>query len=203
MENRTPKDLSDEHCRIGFNHVVCGNTAEALNEFRTALDIWPDNPRAHCQIGQIHFSASKPNLSEALKEFQTVTRIAPDWGEGHLCCGNALDEMGRSDEAESSYQEAARLMPSDARPHTSLAICLVKLGRFSDAITSFRRGIALNPHYGEISARMMLADALLQNGQIKEALIEWEIVSKMKAVWDYEEGEPELAKKLMAQFGRS
>ena len=141
-------------------------------------------------------------MSEALKEFHTVTRIAPDWGEGHFWCGNALDEMGRGEEAESSYKEAARLMPADARPHTSLAICLVKLGRLPDAITSFHRGIALKPHYGEISARMM-ADALLQNGQIKEALIEWEIVSKMKAVWDYEEGEPELAKKLMAQFGRS
>lgn len=203
MENRTPKDLSQEHCRIGFDHVVWGNTAEALKEFQTALEIWPDNPQAHCQIGQIHLSSRKPNLSEALKEFETVTRLAPDWGEGHLCCGNALDEMGRGSEAESFYKEAARLMPADARPHTSLAICLVKLGRFSDAITFFRRGIALKPHYGEISARMMLADALLQNGQTTEAISEWEIVSNMKAVWDYEEGEPERAKKLMTQFGRS
>jgi hypothetical protein len=43
---------------------------------------------------------------------------------------------------------------------------------------------------------------LRQNGQIKEALIEWETVANMKAVWDYEQGEPELARKLLAQFSQ-
>jgi len=71
---------------------------------------WPD-----------HFSATERNLAEALYEFLEATRVAPDWGEGHLWCGNVLQEMLRMDEAAVRYKEAIRLMPGDARTHIRLA----------------------------------------------------------------------------------
>jgi tetratricopeptide (TPR) repeat protein len=202
METPTFKELAEEHCKNGFELAWLQNDREgALKEFRAALELWPDAPQAHCQIGQIHLFAPSPNLSEALKEFQIVARVAPDWGEGHLWCGNVLHDMERCDEAEGSYKEAARLTPNDTRPHTSLGACLLMRGKFAEAIKSLRHAITLKQVYGEIATRMMLADALRQNGQVKEALSEWETVSKMDAVWEYEQGEPERAKQLMAQFG--
>lgn len=196
------KEHSEEHCRNGFRLAwVENNHDAALKEFQTALQLWPDNPQAHCQIGEILFFASNRNLADALKEFEHVTRVAPDWAEGHLWHGNTLQEMERYEEAESAYNDAARLMPSDARAHISLGGCPVKLGKFAPAVAAFRRGIALKPAYGEMSARMMLADALRKNGQLEEALSEWKTVANMEAVWDYERGEPERAKAFLAQYG--
>jgi len=91
-------------------------------------------------------------------------------------------------------------MPGDARTHISFGTCLIKQGKYADAIAAFRQGIALKPAYGEMATRMMLADALRTNGQVKEALSEWKTVASMKAVWDYEQGEPERAKEFLAQY---
>jgi len=201
-ESLSAKELAEEHCREGFRLAwVAKDTDAALQEFRTALEIWPASAQAHCQIGQIHFSATEPNLAEALCEFLEATRVAPEWSEGHLWCGNVLQEMLKMDEAAARFKEAMRLTPGDARTYISFGICLIKQGKYADAIAAFQQGIALKPAYGEMATRMMLADALRKNGQVKEALSEWKTVASMKAVWDYEQGEPERAKEFLAQYG--
>lgn len=197
------RELAEEYCKDGYRLAwIEGDLAAGLAEFKKALELWPDSTQAHHQIGLIYFHSSKRDLLSALAEFEAVTRLAGDWSEGYLWQANTLQDLGRNGEAESAYREAARLTPDDSRIHISFAACLVKQSKFKDAIASFRHGIALKPAYGEISARMMLADALRENGQIKEAIEQWKIVATMDAVWSYEQEEPELAKKFLAQFGR-
>jgi len=47
----------------------------------------------------------------------------------------------------------------------------------ADAIAAFQQGIGTQARYGEMATRMMLADALRKNGQVKEALSEWKTVA--------------------------
>jgi tetratricopeptide (TPR) repeat protein len=172
----------------------------ALKAYRLVLQSNPGNALAHWRIGQIHFFAEERNLEGALNEFRQAIDISPDWSEGHLCCANTLKAMNRLDDAIAEYREAIRLHPSDARYHISLGDCLARLGAYGDAVLSFRKGIELQPSYGEIDARMMLADALRNDGRVQDAINEWRIVAGMKAVWDYEKGKPERAKSLIAEY---
>ncbi|HPS00479.1 MAG TPA: tetratricopeptide repeat protein [Candidatus Sumerlaeota bacterium] len=175
----------------------------ALQEYRAALKIWSSYPKAHWRIGQLHYYARKPRYEKALAEFQETVRLAPEWSEGYLWCGNALDEIGRSDEAIEAYRKAIQLEPDDPRHHISLGACLDKSGRHAEAIPAFRRGIELEPTYGEMSARMYLADALKANDQLPEAIEQWRIVAKMEEWWDEDEGVAREAQDFLDQFAPS
>jgi cytochrome c-type biogenesis protein CcmH/NrfG len=200
--SQSGKELAEEHCREGFRLAwVANDFPAALRQFHAALEISPNNPQAHCQIGEIHFFSPERNLDEALKEFQEAIRLAPDWGEGTFWLASALHEMKRHSEATVAYKEAVRLTPSDPRAYISLGRCLFEMEKYAEAVQALQQGIDLKPAYGEISARMMLADAFRETRQLRRALREWQIVSSMTAVWDYEQGEPERAKKFLLQYG--
>jgi tetratricopeptide (TPR) repeat protein len=198
---QSAKELAEEHCREGFRLAwLEKKPAAALEKFRAALEIWPANPQAHCQIGEIHFFAPERNLPEALREFDETIRRAPDWGEGHFWRGAVLQEMERHEEAASAYKEAVRLMPRDPRAYVSLGDCLAKLEKYAEAVDALQKGISARPAYGEMAARMKLADVFCKNGQLPNAIQQWQTVANMTAVWDYEQSEPERAKKFLMQY---
>jgi tetratricopeptide (TPR) repeat protein len=58
-----------------------------------------------------------------------------------------------------------------------------RLGRNKEAVQHYRDGLALNPHYCEADARVMLANALKKIGKLDEAVIEWEAVVKMEPMY--------------------
>jgi len=155
--------------------------------------------QAHWQLGQIHFFAKTPDLSAALESFSAATRLAPDWAEAHLWEANTLADLDRPEEAALAYLEAVRRDPADPRIHISLGRCLAEMGRYDDAIAAYREGIRRKPDYGEISARMMLADALMESGDTTGAITEWKSVLRQKGTAEDEEEEQALARTLLAQ----
>jgi len=191
-------EKAQEHYRKADDLAwIQGNQEEALVEYRKALELYPDMAEAHWRIGQIYFFAEKPQLDIALKELMEAVRISPDWGEGYLWVANVLDKMGRLEEALSYYHDALRFQSDDPRIYFSLGYCLAKLERHKEAVGAFRQGLKLNPCYGEISARMKLADSLKEIGKLDEAINEWQIVANTKIVWDYEEHHSEKAKQML------
>jgi tetratricopeptide (TPR) repeat protein len=161
---------------------------------------FPDYAPSHLLLGQIYFFSRKPNHDAALKEFRDVVRINPAWEEGHHWLGAALQKVGDVDAAITSYQEAIRLAPEDSRPHVALGTCFARNGKYSEAIKMFRKGLELKPYCTEADVRVFLAEALLKNGQIKDACVEW------RRVLEIEEGYPSYdvphkeAKKMLGQY---
>lgn len=145
---------------------------------------FPDHAQSHLLLGHIHFFSKKPDYNSALEEFGEVVRIAPSWVEGHNWLGSALQQVRKIDAAIASYRKAIRLAPEDSRPHIALGSCFVQKGRYSEAVKMFRRGLELKPYCTEADVRVMLAEALEKNNQIKEACTEW------RRVLDIEPGYP-------------
>jgi tetratricopeptide (TPR) repeat protein len=160
--------------------------AEGMQEYRKALELWPDMVEAHWRIGQLHFFAEQPRLKDALAEFKEAVRLSPEWAEGRLWVANALVQLGMLTEAAEEYRRALHFAPDDPRTHFSLADCLCRMGRYGEAIRECRQGISLKPAYGELDAHMLLADALKASGQMGEALREWSIVSGMEPDTGYD-----------------
>ena len=198
------KDKAREHFERGEQLAwVKGKWEAALKEYRAALEACPTSAATHWRIGQVHFFAEKPRLDEALNAFREAVRIEPEWCEGHFWSAGVLEEMGRLEEAIEAYQRAVQADPDDPRNPIALGACLGKARRYAEAIPAFQRGLALEPDYGEINARMMLADALKEFGRLREAVREWKTVAEMPATWDYEEGEPQRAQALLDEFAQS
>ena len=55
--------------------------------------------------------------------------LKPDYAEAYCNLGNALQELGRLDEAEARYLQALALEPAHANTHNNLGNTLQELGR--------------------------------------------------------------------------
>ena len=67
--------------------------------------------------------------------------MTPDNVEAHGSLGNALRELGRLDEAETSYKQAIALKPDSAEAYINLTNTLTELGRVDDARESHISGL--------------------------------------------------------------
>jgi tetratricopeptide (TPR) repeat protein len=72
--------------------------------------------------------------------------------------GEALNELGKLNEAEASYKTAIALKPDFAVAYYNLGITLKEQSRFDDAEASLRHAITLKPEYAE--AHNQLLDCL-------------------------------------------
>lgn len=70
--------------------------------------------------------STSPDYEAALADAETAVRIAPNWAKGHVRRGEALEGLGRKDEAVKAYEEAIK--------HGSAQ---VKKGEFSTSLHSF------------------------------------------------------------------
>ena len=161
---------------------------------------YPDYAPSHLLLGQIHFFSRKPNYDAALREFREVVRINASCTEGHQWLGSACERIGDIDEAIASYREAIRLAPEDARPHVALGNCFVRKGWHSEAIKMFRRGLELKPYGTEADVRVFLAEALVNNDQIKDACIEWRRVLEIEAGYPSYDVPHKEAKKMLEKY---
>jgi Flp pilus assembly protein TadD len=93
--------------------------------------------------------------------------LDPDYAEAHSNLGNALQELGRLDEAESSFKQAIALKPDFAEAYSSLGNTLQKQLRLDEAENSYNKAIALKPGYAE--AHSNLGVALQDLGRFEEA----------------------------------
>lgn len=78
----------------------------------------------HRAAGTILFNQKK--YAEALVEFEKAVQANPKEPGNHILVGNALVELGRTDEARAAYEEALRLDPRAGEAHRALAILVAQ-----------------------------------------------------------------------------
>ena len=182
-----PTAEAEEHYRRGCQLLIEGSYAQSQAEFYKAIEACPDFHSAYLGLGQTFLFQRKPELSEAKKAFCRVIELRPKGGEGYHWLGTVQERSGATADAVTSYKRAVKLMPSDTRPLVALGACLIRSKRFGDAVMVLRRAVKLKPPYGEASAHLWLADALLGKGQKKAACEKWKLVLTLAAV--YPEGD--------------
>jgi len=195
-QNNPAKELQDNAWALYLENRY----SQAKKVLLENIARYPDYAQSHLLLGQIHFFSRKPDYDAALKEFREVVRINPSWEEGHHWLGSAFEQIGDIDEAITSYRGAIRLAPEDSRPHVALGNCFVRKGWYSEAIKMFRRGLELKPYCTEADVRVFLAEALLKNGQIKDACIEWRRVLEIEAGYPSYDAPHKEAKRMLAKY---
>ena len=127
-----------------------GRSQEALAHYRRALEIRPDYPEAHNNLGNLLLS-TRGAEAEALHHYEEALRIRPDFAEAHSDLANLLSRIpGREAEAVSHYQRALEVSPGDATAHYDLALLLSRLpGRDAEAIGQYRISLGLRPESAE------------------------------------------------------
>ena len=154
------------HYNLGVAFRQKGYFAEALREYRLALDRGEDRLMALQAMAEIHLLRKDP--AAAIQLYDQLVAELPDrpklWNERGL----AMHQESRHADAADSYRKAIAADPAYAIAHNNLGVALYHLGERDDAVDGFRKALEANP--GFIKARLNLALLLTKSRRYQLAL---------------------------------
>jgi Flp pilus assembly protein TadD len=142
----------------------------AVPAWRKALDLSPDDARAHNNLGLA--LAENGKIDEAIAEYRKSLGLDDRSSQTNNNLGSALAEAGRMGEATASFERALELDPDNPRAHNNLGGALAESGRLVEAIEHLRRVVEIEPDLAD--GHNNLGAALARFGSLDEALLHLE-----------------------------
>jgi len=161
--------------RAGNEFFKAGDTDNAIQEYRRALELNPNNSEAHLRLGFLMYNAKQVH-DEGMAHYYKALQANPSDPRIHHDLGMALLHQRQFDEAIKHLSEALRGMPNGldkqynpVSMHYNLALSFSYAGRPKEAITHFSEVIRLDPKNASAHYRlaMMLADQQDLDGSLK------------------------------------
>jgi tetratricopeptide (TPR) repeat protein len=147
-----------------------GQYQAASAEWRKALEISPDDAKAHNNFGAVLWRQGA--FEEAIAHYRKALEVKPGYAEARNNLAVALLQQGRLDEAIAQFQKALAVKGESAELHNNLGRALADRGKLDAAIEHWRRALAINPRYAE--AYNYLGTGLFRKGKLDEAIAEWQ-----------------------------
>ena len=119
---RAAARLSRGPHQSGGRGAGLGHLDEAVTCHRRALDLQPDYPLAHANLGVA--LQAQGRLDQAVASTRRSLALAPDTAATHFNLGSALKEQGHLDEAVTCYRTALTLRPDYAEAYSNLLFTL-------------------------------------------------------------------------------
>ncbi len=156
------------HLRLGIALYIKARYREARESFMRADALMPGDPGTMNQIG---FTFEKEyNFAEAQQWFSKVAALNLQSPDGLEQRANALQSLGRLEDAVEIYEKALKLNPNMRR--TGLANTLFKLSRTDEAIKHYEVTLQRHPQFP--LTHFQYAMALLRKGRYEEGFAEFD-----------------------------
>lgn len=127
---------------LALEHMVREDYAGAERLYRDAADYAPSDAGLLAEHGRLLVIVGR--AGEALQRFDASLALAPETAT-RLMRVDALQTLGRHDEAVGELRTALAASPDDAAVHLALGHSLRELGRQNEAIAAYRRYLDLDP----------------------------------------------------------
>jgi tetratricopeptide (TPR) repeat protein len=154
------------YLRAGEEFRKQGDFANAIRWYRRALDLNPNNARAHCNWGTCLLYQGK--VEEAKARFTRALEIEPKLAEAHCGLGIVFRQENKLEEAEASYREAVRRKPNFFLARLHLGTLLLDLGRCDEATEQLQEAVRLHPR--DPFAHFNLAAAYRRQDKLPETV---------------------------------
>jgi eukaryotic-like serine/threonine-protein kinase len=159
------------HARLGAAYHQLGRLDDALRQYREAARLGGTGP-AYANIGTILYRQGK--FQEALEAYDQSLQRRPGSQQTWRNKGDALNRLGRTDDARESWENAAALAesllktnPTAAPARAFLAVCRAKLGQADVARAQAAQALREAPGNPDVIYRNAVVCAL--TGRIDEA----------------------------------
>ncbi|HLA11842.1 MAG TPA: tetratricopeptide repeat protein [Pyrinomonadaceae bacterium] len=157
-------------------HQRAGQLFESLSEQN------PQNAQARFYAGQGFVMLE--DYQRALKEFQSAAQLDPKMLQVHYNAGQSLIRLNRLKDAEREFRTELGLNAEDLTAKYHLAYVLLEQKQeIGTALNLLRETIAVRPQY--VEARYQLGKALIELGQVSEAIEHLEIAAQAEPSKDY------------------
>ena len=128
----------------GITYERTDKWAKAEADFRTALELSPDQPQVLNYLGY-SFVEMKQNLDEALEMIEGAVAARPDDGYITDSLGWVFYRLGRYSEAVGVMERAAELTPVDPIINDHLGDVYWAVGRYREAEFQWQRALSFEP----------------------------------------------------------
>jgi tetratricopeptide (TPR) repeat protein len=138
---------------------------EAAARYKKALDMEPDNAKAHIDLANVFRAEGK--LDEAIAHYMRALDIEPGNAGAHINLGNMLRVKGRLDEAVAHYRKALDIEPDNAGAHINLGNVLRAAGQLDQAIAHYVKALQIEPD--NAGAHLNLGNVFQATGKLVDA----------------------------------
>ena len=146
-----------------------GRTDEAIEHYRQAMRLSPEDPAGHLLLGSLLESSGR--LAEAESEYEKALSLSPDLAAAHYRLGNIALAENNLPAAIEEYEAAVRAAPDHAEAHANLGAALIAAGKIEAAIEHERTAVRLDRRLPP--AHFHLARGLEAQGHRAEAVEEY------------------------------
>jgi eukaryotic-like serine/threonine-protein kinase len=165
-----PKDFW-ANIELGNALFEQANAADAVESYRTALELRPEATSIHYALGCMYLGLRR--WDRCVAELELGIRLHPEDAWYHNRLGVCLEwRGGHDDEAMAEYRKSIRLDPTIGWTHYSLAVTLKRKERFEEAAAEFREAVRLFPEKRAAWKRDLWL-VLLRVGHGAEAVADW------------------------------
>jgi tetratricopeptide (TPR) repeat protein len=141
-------DNAEHHYSEGVALQARGDLAQAIAEFRKAIELRPHYADAHLKLAMgLHLAG---DLDAAIAEYRQALRLkTTDPAMAHSDLGIALAAKGDLSGAVAEQRQSIRLRPERPESHNDLGIALRRQGDVEGAIAEYQEALRLEPEYAE------------------------------------------------------
>jgi tetratricopeptide (TPR) repeat protein len=141
------------------------NSEEEAESYRRALQLRPDYPEAHNNLGVV--LRLNGDHEGAAVHYREALRLRPDYPEAHYNYAHLLEAVGSAAGAADHYRQALASRPEYVQAHHAYAALLRARREWGEAEVHYRDALRLRPDYPE--AHNDLAVLLEDQERVDEA----------------------------------
>ena len=150
---------------LGFAYVNTGRTDDAVDAYRRALELSPEDATIANDYGAA--LRQQGNLDEALRVLTFAVERMPQLAFAHWNLGEIYSYRSDWQRAAGHFAAAIRIVPDNADMHNTMAVVLTNMGHTDAAITGYQRALELRPDF--VQAERNLATLYRRIGKLDEA----------------------------------
>jgi len=160
---------------LAFREGVNGNTQKQKEYLTKLVELYPNDERAHNQLGQFYFG--QQDYKMAVDHLKKASELAPDFSSPYNMMGYSYKNLGDYPEAEKTFRKYIEFIPNDPNPYDSYAELLMKEGKYEESIAQYKKALEINPHFA--ASRIGIATNYDYMGKHDEARNECEKLYSM------------------------
>jgi tetratricopeptide (TPR) repeat protein len=178
---------------LAAQNVEQGDLASARANVSRALELRPDLPEAHCNMGLV--LAQLGNEADALRYLERALQLDPSLEEAQLNRAVLLSQMLRVEPALAAWDAILGRRPRCVEAHAAKSALLMRLGQHAEAEACLDAAEALGLDAGRA---VQALDAL--RDQVEQTEIEWGLALIHLARGDFTKGWPLYEARLVKTF---
>jgi len=148
------------HFNEGIKLSESGMHAEALEEFKQAYDLDPEQPAVVGRMAEAYAQLGKND--EAVANYKKAIELSPEDPNLYTNLGVVLSKMGKTAESQDAFKKGAEISAemnpgSAAKNYYNLGVTMVNSGNTAGAAEAFKQALAADPGYSEAYYQLGMA----------------------------------------------